>query len=64
MITNDEGGMFGKYCGPWTGKVIVATGNRLLLTFYTDRFTQDRGFLIHFTAVPLGKDTKDVKNSL
>ena len=61
MITNDEGRMFGKYCGPWTGKVIFATGNRLVLTFITDSFTQDRGFLIYFNALQLGKNNKHVK---
>ena len=61
MITNDKGRMFGKYCGPWTGKVIIATGNRLVLTFVTDSFTQDRGFLIYFNAVSLGKNNKYVK---
>lgn len=63
-ITNDKGRIFGKYCGPWTGKVILATGNHIVLTFNTDSFGQERGFLIYFTAVPLGKDNKDVQNPL
>lgn len=60
MITNDKGRIFGKYCGLWTGKVILVTGNSAVITFKTDAVGQERGFLINFTVVSLGKNKQRV----
>ena len=56
MITNDKGRIFGKYCGVWTGKVILVTGNYTVITFKTDAYGQDKGFLINFSVFALGKN--------
>ena len=53
-IVND-GRMVGKYCGYRTGRNILLTGYQILITFHSDDAVQRRGFLIHFTAGPLGK---------
>lgn len=54
-VTNDKGQTFGTYCGEWTGKEILVTGDFVLMTFISDEYGQERGFEIYFTAVPLGK---------
>ena len=56
MITNDKGRIFGVYCGVSTGKVIIVSGNYTVIRFKTDIFGQDKGFLINFTFVSLGKN--------
>ncbi|XP_027060267.1 uncharacterized protein LOC113686794 [Pocillopora damicornis] len=57
-VTNDKGQTFGTYCGEWTGKEILVTGDFVLMTFISDEYGQERGFEIYFTAVPLGNGTK------
>ncbi|KAL9959194.1 hypothetical protein ACROYT_G036289 [Oculina patagonica] len=53
LISNDQGRIFGKYCSDWTGKVILVTGNYTVITFKTDAFGQETGFLLNFTVVSL-----------
>ena len=53
-IVND-GTIVGKYCGQRTGRNILLTGEQILIKFHSDRSKEERGFLIHFTAVPHGK---------
>ena len=50
-----DGGMDGKYCGSRTGQNIFLTGDQILIKFHSDNGMQRKGFLIHFTAGPLGK---------
>ena len=54
-IVND-GRMVGKYCGQGTGQNIFLTGDQILITFHSDYSIHLRGFLIHFTAGPHGKN--------
>ena len=53
-IVND-GRMVGKYCQNKAGQNILLTGHQILITFHSDDFKEERGFLIHFTAGPHGK---------
>ena len=46
---------FDDYCGEKTGESIEVTGDQVVLTFHSDDIVQRRGFLIFFTAVPLGR---------
>lgn len=43
------------YCGEKTGESIEVTGDQVVLTFHSDDIVQRKGFLILFTAVPLGR---------
>ncbi|XP_022808840.1 uncharacterized protein LOC111345822 isoform X1 [Stylophora pistillata] len=57
LVTNVKGQKLGKYCGEWTGKEILVTGDFVFMTFISDAYGQERGFEIYFTAVPLGNNT-------
>ena len=46
---------FDVYCGKKTGESIEVTGDQVVLTFHSDDIVQEKGFLIFFTAVPLGR---------
>ena len=50
-----DGRMVGKYCGIRAGQNILLSGVQILITFHSDDFKEERGFLIHFTAGPHGK---------
>lgn len=55
MIINDENRNYGMYCGDWTGHTKTVSGKYVLITFHTDIETQERGFHLLFTAVPISK---------
>lgn len=57
MISNGNGLPYGVFCGPRTGKVVLVVGNFAEITFYSASgfVGQNRGFLISFTVVSLGK---------
>lgn len=57
MITNENGLPYGVFCGPRTGKAVLVFGNYAEITFrsVSGFFEQNRGFLISFTTVSLGK---------
>ena len=55
MIINDENRDYGMYCGDWTGHTKTVSGKYVLITFNTDIETQERGFHLLFTAVPISK---------
>lgn len=54
--SNEKGKIFGKHCGgPYMDVNIEVnvTGNYARLKFHSDGDLEKRGFLLHFTAVPL-----------
>ena len=57
-VTNENNKKFGVYCGQWTGKVILVTGDLVVMTFHSNFFYnhyEEKGFLISFTTIPPGK---------
>ena len=44
--------MAGKYCGKRNGYTTLVNGDQVLITFFSDENVEEKGFLIHFTAVP------------
>ena len=46
------------YCGRLAGTAVIVTGDYVVLTFHSNSFRQMEGFLIFFTAVPLGEYDK------
>lgn len=59
-ITDGGSHTFGVYCGEKTGENFEVAGDRVVFTFHSDDIVQLKGFLIFFTAVPLGKYSKNV----
>ena len=57
-VTNENNQAFGVYCGQKTGQVVLATGDYVVIILHSDDFTQSRGFVILFTAVPHGKHAR------
>ena len=51
-----DGRMVGRYCGRMTGQKIILNGDQILINFHSNDVTEERGFLIHFTAGPHGKN--------
>lgn len=58
-ITNEINETFGVYCGERTGRTVIVTGNFVVMIFHSDESTEKRGFLLSFTAIPLGKCKND-----
>ena len=54
-VTKD-GKTVGMYCGQRTGQNIILTGDQMLITFRSNSVIEGKGFLIHFTAGPPGKN--------
>ena len=54
-ITNEQNQVFGKYCGNKTGQTVLVSGKYALIKFHSDDSLVERGFLMHFTVVPLSK---------
>lgn len=59
-ITDGGSHTFGVYCGEKTGETFEVAGDYVVFTFHSDDIVQLKGFLIFFTAVPLGKYSKNV----
>ncbi|KAJ7388384.1 hypothetical protein OS493_037977 [Desmophyllum pertusum] len=62
-ISNENNHTFGVYCGQKTGQIVSITGDEAVITFHTDEYVQERGFLLFFTAIPIGCGSL-VNNSL
>ena len=45
---------FGVYCGQKTGQTVLITGEYAVISFHSDFFLAKTGFLLFFTAVPIG----------
>lgn len=43
------------YCGQKTGQTVLLTGDNVMITFHTNSKKREKGFLLFFTAVPIGK---------
>jgi len=54
-ITNEKKQVFGKYCGNQTGQTVLVSGKYALIKFHSDGSLAGKGFLMHFTLVPLSK---------
>jgi len=54
-ITNEKDQEFGKYCGNKTGQTVLVSGKYALIKFHSDNSFTGKGFLMHFTVVPLSK---------
>ena len=61
-ISNDQNYKYGAYCGQKTGERVVVNGKYILIRFRTDGNIQRRGFLLLFTAVPIGKFTENLRS--
>ncbi|XP_078349872.1 CUB and peptidase domain-containing protein 1-like [Oculina patagonica] len=46
---------FRVFCGNETGQTVLIAGDDVRVTFHSDSHVQERGFLLFFTAVPVGK---------
>ncbi|KAL9980664.1 hypothetical protein ACROYT_G009277, partial [Oculina patagonica] len=44
---------YGVYCGEKTGESVLVNGKYVVIKFYSDENIQEKGFLLHFTAVPV-----------
>ena len=54
-ISNENKQTFRLYCGQKTGQIVSITGDDAVITFHSDEGLQKRGFLLFFTAIPIGK---------
>lgn len=54
-IINDQNHVYGVYCGQKTGQSVLVTGDYAVIIFHSDETDQQKGFLLYFTAVPLGE---------
>lgn len=54
-ISNENNETFGVYCGYEIDKQVTVTGEYALITFHSDYSFEEKGFLLLFTAVPIGK---------
>ena len=54
IISNEDGQIFGVYCGDRTGKKVLVTGDLVVIKFHSDSSAPRRGFLMTFTAVSPG----------
>ena len=54
-IINNRNQKFGIYCGEQTGRKVIVTGEYVLVIFRTDFFSGERGFLLVFDVVPIGR---------
>ena len=54
-IIDDQNQEYGVYCGNMTGQTVLVTGNYAVMIFHSDHSVGKRGFLLYFTAVPIGK---------
>ena len=46
---------FGVYCGLMTGRTVLVNGSYVVIRFHSDANIQQKGFLLVFTAVQIGK---------
>lgn len=54
-IMNDQNHAYGVYCGQKTGQSVLVTGDYVVIIFHSDELDQQKGFLLYFTAILLGK---------
>ena len=55
-IKNEINNTVGTYCGNRTGQNVFLNGSQIFITFHSNSSVPRRGFLIHFAAVPYGKN--------
>ncbi|KAJ7376339.1 hypothetical protein OS493_035264 [Desmophyllum pertusum] len=61
-ISNENNQTFGVYCGHKTVQIVSITGDDAVITFHSDGSVQKRGFLLFFTATPIGKGwTREIR---
>ena len=46
---------YGVYCGERTEQTVLVDGSYVVIRFHSDENVQLKGFLLVFTAVPIGK---------
>ncbi|XP_078362125.1 uncharacterized protein LOC144646412 isoform X5 [Oculina patagonica] len=56
-IGSDQSDKYGVYCGEKTGESVLVNGKYVVITFHSDGNFHEKGFLLHFTAVPVGNKT-------
>lgn len=54
-IINDQNHAYGVYCGQKTGQSVLVTGDYVVIIFHSDESDEQKGFLLYFTAILLGK---------
>jgi len=52
-ITDENSTTVGVYCGEQTGRTVDVTGSHIVVTFHSDFWQEERGYLILFTSVSL-----------
>ena len=57
-IVNNQNHPYGVYCGQKTGESVLVNGDYVVIIFHSDETDQQKGFLLYFNAVPLGKFIK------
>jgi len=55
MISDDQNYEYGVYCGPMTGHTVLVNGSYVLIRFHSNDEYEEKGFLLVFTAVPIGE---------
>ena len=58
-IINDQNHAYGVYCGQKTGQSVLVSGDYAVIIFHSDETDQRKGFLLYFTAVPLGESIEN-----
>lgn len=59
-ITDETNLIFGVFCGQRTGETVLVSGNYTVIRFHSHGGVQKRGFVLFFTAVPIGKSYHNV----
>lgn len=54
-IANENNETFGVYCGYIYDQQVIVTGDYAVITFHSDYSFEEKGFLLLFNAVPIGK---------
>lgn len=59
-ITDENSTTVGVYCGEQTGRTVDVTGSHIVVTFHSDFWQEERGYLILFTSVSLCKSNPNI----
>jgi len=54
-IYDDQNYEYDIYCGVMTGHTVLVNGSYVLIRFHSDDVFEEKGFLLVFTAVPIGE---------
>ena len=55
LMISSEQFKYGEYCGETTGQTVLVSGSYVVIKFHSDENVQEKGFLLLFTAVQIGK---------